>query len=163
MLEMDLDAIQSGFDAATLCGHSATAHRLSEIITRETEPKSSRENHIRHIMNMAERQICEAMGVESFKAIDRDDKIRSRVISNLMCNFELDFEAVEEAFDIEFESYFEWGLANLKDMIDDGLVVVENKMLKVNPMGRLLIRNIAMNFDGYIERQADSARYSRTI
>jgi oxygen-independent coproporphyrinogen-3 oxidase len=36
-------------------------------------------------------------------------------------------------------------------------------MLKVTPMGRLLIRNIAMNFDGYIERQQDSARYSRTV
>jgi hypothetical protein len=30
-------------------------------------------------------------------------------------------------------------------------------------MGRLLVRNVAMNFDGYLERQEDSARYSRTV
>jgi len=34
---------------------------------------------------------------------------------------------------------------------------------KIKDMGRLLIRNIAMNFDGYIERKEDTAKYSRTV
>jgi oxygen-independent coproporphyrinogen-3 oxidase len=45
----------------------------------------------------------------------------------------------------------------------DNLLSIEDKMLKITPMGRLLVRNVAMNFDGYLERQEDSARYSRTV
>ena len=92
-----------------------------------------------------------------------DDLLRRRVITKLMCDFELDFNSIENEFDIDFETYFNWGLGNLKEMIADDLVVIENRSLKVTPMGRMLIRNIAINFDGYIEREEDNARYSRTV
>ncbi len=92
-----------------------------------------------------------------------DDMLRRRVITKLMCDFELDFNSIENEFDIDFETYFNWGLGNLKEMIADDLVVIENRSLKVTPMGRMLIRNIAINFDGYIEREEDNARYSRTV
>lgn len=92
-----------------------------------------------------------------------DDLLRRRVITKLMCDFELDFASIEKEFDIDFETYFDWGLNNLNAMMADNLLSVENRMLKVTRMGRLLIRNIAMNFDGYIERKEDSARYSRTV
>ena len=92
-----------------------------------------------------------------------DDVLRRRVITKLMCDFELDFNSIENEFDIDFETYFNWGLGNLKEMIADDLVVIENRSLKVTPMGRMLIRNIAINFDGYIEREEDNARYSRTV
>jgi coproporphyrinogen III oxidase-like Fe-S oxidoreductase len=48
-------------------------------------------------------------------------------------------------------------------MIADNLISIENRTLKITKMGRLLIRNITMNFDGYIERKEDHARYSRTV
>ena len=51
----------------------------------------------------------------------------------------------------------------LKEMMDDQLVWIENNTLRVTEMGRLLIRNVAMNFDGYLERKQDQARYSRTV
>lgn len=92
-----------------------------------------------------------------------DDMLRRRVITKLMCDFELDFNSIENEFDIDFETYFNWGLGNLKEMIADDLVVIENRSLKVTPMGRMLVRNIAINFDGYIEREEDNARYSRTV
>ncbi len=92
-----------------------------------------------------------------------DDVLRRRVITKLMCDFELDFKSIENEFDIDVETYFNWGLGNLKEMIADDLVVIENRSLKVTPMGRMLIRNIAINFDGYIEREEDNARYSRTV
>jgi oxygen-independent coproporphyrinogen-3 oxidase len=92
-----------------------------------------------------------------------DDLLRRRVITKLMCDFELDFASIEKEFDIDFETYFDWGLNNLNAMMADNLLSIENRMLKVTRMGRLLIRNIAMNFDGYIERKEDSARYSRTV
>ena len=95
--------------------------------------------------------------------LNDDDRLRRYVITRLMCDFELDFSRVEKKFTIEFETYFAWGLKNLKGMINDNLLSIENRKLTVTPMGRLLIRNIAMNFDGYIERQQDTAKYSRTV
>ena len=80
-----------------------------------------------------------------------------------MCDFELDFKAIEDEFRIDFESYFRWGLGNLREMRDDQLIRIEDKRLHVTEMGRMLIRNIAMNFDGYLERKEDQARYSRTV
>jgi len=92
-----------------------------------------------------------------------DDMLRRFVITKIMCDFELQFGLVEEKFNIDFRSYFAWGLTNLKEMIEDELISIENDEIKVTKIGRFLIRNIAMNFDGYIERKEDHARYSRTV
>ncbi|MFC2094147.1 oxygen-independent coproporphyrinogen III oxidase [Bacteroidota bacterium] len=95
--------------------------------------------------------------------LTEDDHIRHDVIMRLMCNFELDFKSVEDTFNINFKDYFKWGLSNLKEMEDDELIVINDDGLIVKDMGRLLIRNIAINFDGYIERKEDKAKYSRTV
>ncbi len=95
--------------------------------------------------------------------LNDDDLLRRHVIVKLMCDFELEFTSIENEFDIDFETYFSRGLDNLEEMIADNLLSIENKILKITKMGRFLIRNIAMNFDGYIERKEDNARYSRTV
>jgi len=95
--------------------------------------------------------------------LTEDDHIRRFVIMKLMCDFELNFTQVEEKFKIKFKDYFAWGLNNLKEMEEDNLVEISNKEIKIKDMGRLLIRNIAMNFDGFIERKEDTAKYSRTV
>ena len=95
--------------------------------------------------------------------LNEDDLLRRDVITQLMCDFELKFDAIEKKHGIEFDRYFSWGLSNLKDMIADNLVVLEDSKLTVTENGRLFIRNIAMNFDGYLERQEDNSRYSKTI
>jgi len=92
-----------------------------------------------------------------------DDLLRRHVIIKLMCDFELDFASIDDEFNIDFETYFSRGLNSFDEMMADNLVSIENRMLKVTRMGRFLIRNIAMNFDGYIERKEDHARYSRTV
>jgi oxygen-independent coproporphyrinogen-3 oxidase len=95
--------------------------------------------------------------------LSSDDVLRRYVVMKLMCDFELNFEPVEEKFGINFKEYFSWGLNNLKEMEQDDLVEIFPGKIEVKPMGRFLIRNIAMNFDGYIERQEDVGRYSRTV
>ncbi len=92
-----------------------------------------------------------------------DDVLRRWVIIRLMCDFELDFRVVEAEFDIDFDSYFRWGLGNLREMMADNLLTIQDRKLIVTEQGRLLIRNIAMNFDGYLERKEDTGRYSRTV
>ncbi|MCB9219546.1 MAG: oxygen-independent coproporphyrinogen III oxidase [Ignavibacteriales bacterium] len=93
----------------------------------------------------------------------QDDIIRKEVIMRIMCDFELDFSSIEKKFNIKFEEYFTWGLNNFDDLISDGLVEIKDRKITVAEMGRLLIRNIAMNFDGFLERKEDSGKYSRTV
>jgi len=80
-----------------------------------------------------------------------------------MCDFELDFKQFEDQFKLDFKKYFAWGLNNLKEMQTDDLIEISDSGIKVKNMGRMLIRNIAINFDGYIERKEDKAKYSRTV
>jgi len=92
-----------------------------------------------------------------------DDHIRREVIMKIMCDFELNYKSIEDKFNINFKEYFANGLENLKAFESDELVTISENGFKVKDMGRLLIRNIAINFDGYIERKEDKAKYSRTI
>jgi len=95
--------------------------------------------------------------------LTEDDHIRHEVIMKIMCDFELNYKSFEEKFKINFKDYFKWGLNNLKEFEADNLLEMNDDGFKVKDMGRLLIRNIAMNFDGYIERKEDKAKYSRTV
>src|SRR5262249_53970505 len=45
--------------------------------------------------------------------LHRDDQIRRRAITRLMCDFELDEKAIESEFEISFESYFKDALVRL--------------------------------------------------
>jgi oxygen-independent coproporphyrinogen-3 oxidase len=115
-----------------------------------------------------EYEYFEALKKETFPVergiyLTEDDLLRRHVITKVMCDFELDFTSVEKLFNIEFEKYFSFAFDGLTEFIIDGLVEIKNNKLTVTQMGRLLIRNIAMNFDGYLERKEDIARYSRTV
>jgi len=115
-----------------------------------------------------EHEYFEALKKEIFPTergiyLNEDDLLRRHVITKIMCDFELDFNSVESLFNINFKKYFSLALEGLNEFILDGLVEIQNNKLTVTQMGQLLIRNIAINFDGYIERKEDIARYSRTV
>jgi oxygen-independent coproporphyrinogen-3 oxidase len=95
-------------------------------------------------------------------ALDADDRLRRAVISRLICQFELDFGAIEREFGIRFRDYFAAELAGLAPMVADGLVVVTERGIAVQPVGKLLIRNVCMVFDKYL-RQSPATRYSKVI
>ena len=92
-----------------------------------------------------------------------DDILRKDVIMKIMCDFELDYKTIEEKYKIDFGKYFAQGINNLRQLSEDGLIILTDNRFIVTEMGRLLVRNIAMNFDGYIERKEDAGRYSRTV
>jgi len=95
--------------------------------------------------------------------LTEDDHLRRDVIMKLMCNFELDMKSIEEKYSIDFKKYFAWGLNNLKQFEEDELVKRDGDKIYVTEMGKLLIRNIAINFDKYLENKEDTAKYSKTI
>jgi oxygen-independent coproporphyrinogen-3 oxidase len=53
----------------------------------------------------------------------------------------------------------------LRQLEADGLVDLDPRMLRATPRGRLLIRNVAMCFDAYLddEAQVPQPRYARSI
>ncbi|MCG6863587.1 MAG: oxygen-independent coproporphyrinogen III oxidase [Chromatiaceae bacterium] len=100
-----------------------------------------------------------------FRGIEltRDDEIRRDVISSLICNFELDFSAVNRSWRIEFLDYFDDALAKLRPMQDDGLIELDEQRIAVLPKGRLLIRNICMVFDAYRATKDEPVGFSKVI
>jgi oxygen-independent coproporphyrinogen-3 oxidase len=95
--------------------------------------------------------------------LSRDDEIRREVITGLICNFSLDFAAVERNWGIGFGDYFYDALRKLKPMQDDGLVELDERRIRVLPKGRLLIRNICMVFDAYLTAKEGLMGFSRVI
>ncbi|MCG8306016.1 MAG: oxygen-independent coproporphyrinogen III oxidase [Cytophagales bacterium] len=97
-------------------------------------------------------------------SLNRDDQLRREVITELMCNFKLDKSKIEHKYKIQFDNYFLEALSTLKSFEDDGLIYLGDTQLKVTDAGRLLIRNIAMNFDHYLMKKQDKRpQYSRTV
>jgi len=105
----------------------------------------------------------ESLPVARGYRLSEDDILRRNVITRLMCDFELDFARIEEKYKINFREYFAWGLNNLTELENDELVSLKHNRINITPMGKLLIRNIAMNFDSYIEHKEDTTKYSRTV
>ena len=94
----------------------------------------------------------------------QDDHIRKEVIMRIMCDMELEKREIEKKFGIIFNEYFKDPLAKLKPIEQDGLVVVEPDKIKVEGMGRLVVRNIAMCFDAYIDAQIkERPIFSKTV
>ena len=96
-------------------------------------------------------------------ALDGDDLLRREVIKQLICNFKLDKVSVETEFDVEFNHYFKEDLELLQTFINDELVEVDDKEIRVTLRGRLLIRNICMCFDKYLRAKARQQQFSRVI
>lgn len=93
-----------------------------------------------------------------------DDHVRKYVIMRLMCDLELDFASVERRFGITFGEEFAAALEQLKPLASDGLVELSETGIRIVGPGRLLLRNIAMCFDAYLERLTrERPIFSRTV
>ena len=92
-----------------------------------------------------------------------DDRLRRHVIMQLMCHFSVDKAAVEQRFDIDFDTTFADALDALGPMEADGLVTLTPTAVLVPDAGRLFIRNVAMAFDAYLAAPKRTATYSSTV
>ena len=96
-------------------------------------------------------------------SVDDDDQLRAAAIQALMCYGELRFSSFNEQFDIDFQNYFVPQLERLRPLENDGLLQIDSQRIEVKPKGRLLLRNIAMTFDRYVESDLENRRFSRAI
>ena len=94
--------------------------------------------------------------------LDKDDLLRREIITELMCNFDLDEQSIETKYSINFDDYFRVEQDDIAQLQRDGLISVDGRHIQVQPAGRFLIRNICMVFDKYL-RQSTERRFSKVI
>ena len=93
--------------------------------------------------------------------LTEDDGIRRTVINRLMCQLKLDFAEISDELGIDFADYFDTSLVDVQELVTDGFVEMTDTGLAVTELGRFFLRNIAMQFDAYRERQV--GRCSQTL
>ena len=94
-----------------------------------------------------------------------DDLLRRAVISRLLCHTVIPKQEIEREFSIAFDEYFAPELQRLEEPRDEGLVELSADEIRVTPLGRIFIRNVAMVFDRYLhEQQMDKKPlFSKTL
>lgn len=95
--------------------------------------------------------------------LTRDDLARRAVIMALMCQGHIVFESIELAWLLDFRTYFAAELEQLKDLEEEGLVVVDDTGIQVTSKGWFFVRAVAMLFDRYLQADRNRARFSRII
>jgi oxygen-independent coproporphyrinogen-3 oxidase len=94
-----------------------------------------------------------------------DDVIRRAVIGRLLCHTVIPKREVEREFSISFDEYFAAELDRLEERRAEGLVELAPGEIRVTPLGRIFIRNVAMVFDRYLHEQQMDQRplFSKTL
>jgi oxygen-independent coproporphyrinogen-3 oxidase len=97
--------------------------------------------------------------------LSADDKLRRAVISRLLCHTVIFKDEISREFGVNFDEYFAQELSQLKPPSDDGLVLLGSNEIRTTWLGRIFIRNLAMVFDPYIEKQQMNAKplFSKTL
>ena len=87
------------------------------------------------------------------------------MIGRLLCHTVIPKHEIEREFSISFDEYFAPELERLEEARDEGLVVLDSDEIRVTPLGRIFIRNVAMVFDRYLHEQQMDQRplFSKTL
>jgi oxygen-independent coproporphyrinogen-3 oxidase len=96
-------------------------------------------------------------------ALSRDDLVRRAVIMALMCQGALQFESVNLAYLVDFQSYFAKELEALADLSNQGMVTIDSAGIQVTAQGWFFVRAVAMVFDRYLQTDRTRARFSKII
>jgi oxygen-independent coproporphyrinogen III oxidase len=94
-----------------------------------------------------------------------EDRLRRAVISRLLCHTVLFKGEISREFGVDFDEYFAPELRGLEASREDGLVLLKRDEIRATWLGRIFIRNLAMVFDPYLEKQQLAAKplFSKTL
>jgi oxygen-independent coproporphyrinogen-3 oxidase len=108
-----------------------------------------------------------ARGIATMRGyrLSQDDRLRRSVISRLLCHTVVVKDEIAREFSIDFDQYFADELQRLESSREDGLILLERDQIRSTWLGRIFIRNLAMVFDPYLERQQLAAKplFSKTL
>ncbi len=94
-----------------------------------------------------------------------EDRLRRAVISRLLCHTMLVKDEISRDFGVDFDEYFAEELRRFEPFREDDLVLLERNEIRATWLGRIFIRNLAMVFDPYLEKQQLAAKplFSKTL
>jgi oxygen-independent coproporphyrinogen III oxidase len=97
--------------------------------------------------------------------LSSDDRVRRDVIGRLLCHTVIVKSEIERQYAIDFDEYFAPELAQLEEPRAEGLLTLSADEIRVSPLGRIFIRNVAMTFDRYLREQQMDHRplFSKTL
>ncbi len=90
-----------------------------------------------------------------------EDQIRAYVIMQLACNLRVSAQAITDKFSISLWEKFADVQPKLEEMQQDGIVIIEHDGITITETGRMMLRNVCMVFDQYLNAHTQS--YSKTI
>lgn len=89
-----------------------------------------------------------------------EDEVRRAAIMGIMCSQNVDLTTLGEPFGVDAVAMLGPDLAALEPLARDGLVEVHGTQVRVTPLGRFLVRNVAAVFDA---RSRAVEGYSRAV
>ncbi len=98
--------------------------------------------------------------------LDPDDRVRRRVIMELMCAFTVGTPPLAERGRVPFWEYFATEREALAPLVNDGLVEIRPEAIRVTEIGRFFVRHVARVFDARDRSARDepsAPRYSRVL
>ncbi len=96
--------------------------------------------------------------------VSEEDKLRRSVINRVLCHTVLVKSEIEREFNIDFDDHFAPELVRLGELERDGLVRIDGDRIEVAPLGRIFIRNVAMEFDAYLSKpEEQKSVFSKTL
>jgi oxygen-independent coproporphyrinogen III oxidase len=112
-------------------------------------------------------QAVERRGIATMRGyvLNDDDRLRRALITRLLCHAVIRKEEIAAEFAVHFDDYFAPELARLTPFAEDRLIELDEEEIRVTLLGRIFIRNIAMIFDPYLEKQhlAEQPLFSKTL
>src|SRR5437879_7164531 len=110
---------------------------------------------------IAERGLATMRGYQ----LSNEDRLRRALISRLLCHTVVIKDEISREFGIDFDAHFAEELRRLEPSRQDGLVLLDNGEIRATWLGRIFIRNLAMVFDPYLEKQQLTAKplFSKTL
>lgn len=98
--------------------------------------------------------------------LTEEDHRRRDIITEIMCHMQIDVASYDSKNNKTFAQHFakEWVL--LKNFERDGLIEIHPEKITVNESGKLVLRNLAMIFDAYLDdvkKNSVNPVFSRTI
>jgi oxygen-independent coproporphyrinogen-3 oxidase len=95
--------------------------------------------------------------------LNDEDKIRKKIIMEMMANFSLDIKRFEKETGINFFEKFANEIEEMQEFVDDGLVEITKDKIVVSKTGTMLIRNIVLPFDEYFKKMKNQKAFSKTV
>jgi oxygen-independent coproporphyrinogen-3 oxidase len=153
--------LRRNFMGYTTCADSdLIAFGASSISDMDRAYTQNERNVHDYIKAMQGRELATMRGMR----LTDDDRLRRDVINDLFCNLYVDKQATGAKHGVAFDAYFAKELAALQPLAADGLVELAPDHLHITPRGQILLRNVAMVFDAYLDKRPPGERkFSKTV